>query len=149
MKQKEITYIDDFGRYGCYVASLASLAEKHLERPLERKEFEPAYREAVRKGYVWHNARPTDGSQGDWYRCYVAHPVNLGNLILERVGLPLKLESVQRRLMPGRDFTLICYKTQWGFHFALGDSNGHEVVNPDPRLPLLDVDSYRVFRFSK
>ena len=78
MKQKEITYIDDFGRYGCYVASLASLAEKHLERPLERKEFEPAYREAVRKGYVWHNARPTDGSQGDLVPLLCGPPSELG-----------------------------------------------------------------------
>ena len=130
------------------MAFLAILAERHLERSLEREEFALIYHEALQKGHVWHNGHPTDGSRGDWCRCYVAHPVVLGNLIPERVGLCLRLKVVERRLMPRRDFTLICYNTKWGQHFALGNSEGSEVVNPDPELPLPRVDSYRVFKLA-
>ncbi|MEM9423156.1 MAG: hypothetical protein AAF975_00030 [Spirochaetota bacterium] len=146
MKQQEMTCIDGFPRWGCYVASLASFAERHSQREgreFSPEEFKEIYAEAVGLGYVLHNDIPTDKS--GWYRCFVVRPLGLGNLLLERSGLELRLDSMRRSNAPGPDFCLICYRTKWGFHFALGDAGGREVVNPDPGLPVLGVDSYRVF----
>ena len=147
MKQRDIDYIEDFPRYGCYVASLASLAERHAGRAFTPAQFQEVYDEAVQFGYVLHNELPR--SQPGWYRCYVLRPVGLANLLLERAGLALRVESMRRNNQPGPDFCLICYQTQWGYHFALADSAGKEVVNPDPELSVLGVDSYRVFQLEE
>ena len=149
MKRKEIIYIDDFGRYGCYVwPSWRSWSKSIWSGPWSARNSRLSIMRLCRKATSGTSGHPTDGSRGDWCRCYVAHPVVLGNLIPERVGLCLRLEVVERRLMPRRDFTLICYNTKWGQHFALGNSEGREVVNPDPELPLPRVDSYRVFKLA-
>ena len=144
MEQKNITNIQDFARWGCYVASLASLAERHLGRPLGLEEFGRIYDDAVTAGFVLHNDIPV--GQPGWYRCYVAAPTAFGNRMLRSLGLKLRLRALRYSTEPGPDFTLICYKTKWGHHFVLGDSNGREIVNPAPQLSLLSIDSYRVFQ---
>ncbi len=143
MEQKKITYIRDFPRWGCYVASLASLAERHMHKPFGRRKFAKAYEAVKDNGSVLHNTIPV-GSPG-WARCYVQNPVLCANTLLEAAKVDIRVKSMHVGKPQEGDFTLVCFDTLWGVHFALGNSNGHVTVNPDPDLPLLRVNSYRIF----
>ena len=147
MKQRDITYIDGFGRYGCYIACELSFVERHLHRSLTKYEVLNIWDDGIRLKYILNNEIPI-GKKG-WYRCFVARPVELFNLALRSVSLNLRIASVAHSSRPGPDFVFICYDTRWGYHFALGNSAGREIVNPDPNLPVLGVNSYRVFKLAR
>ena len=146
MQQREIRYIESFPRWGCYIACELSFAERHLRRGLTRQEVLSVWDDGTSLGYIWDNDIPV--GQAGWYRCFVARPVELFNLALRSVSLNLRIASVAHSSKPGPDFVFICYSTKWGHHFALGNSEGREVVNPDSELPLLGTDSYRVFKLA-
>lgn len=149
MKQRKITYIAHFPRWGCYAASLLTFVERHLRRELGQVEVEMIWQKALTAGFVWDNDLPTDGSKGDWYRCFVAEPVGFVNLALEHVGLSIRIKSVRKAGSPGPDFCLVCWKTAVGVHFGLAQSDGYCIENPDPSVVCLGVDSYRVFELVK
>ncbi|WGK69476.1 hypothetical protein P0082_01050 [Candidatus Haliotispira prima] len=132
ISQREITYIDKFPRYGCYVACILTAVQRSLGRKLRPHEINRWYGECVSNGAIAHDDRPIKlNDPNAWDRCWMLNRHKAFNFGMELFGG--KYKAVAANDKNPANVRIYRWTTSLGFHFTYGtpDKNLH---NPDTNI---------------
>lgn len=111
-------------------------------------DVEQCYNEARLKNIILTNDKPTDGSQGEWYRCWVRDPIAWMKLVANHFGkesFPILLYKTTKNNATEAPLKVIenasVMKSGFGVHFT-GEFANQE-YNPDVRINLASMISIR------
>lgn len=134
--------------YGCYMSSLIAMLANKNNYQFTQGDIERIFKDAVRLGAIKDNDLPTDGSKGDWFRCFVSDPAKLLKIAAEYINAKVNPIEVYRKSAkndkdkPEAEFYIYEYKTRYGSHFLATDKEGN-LYNPDPNIGLISLKSIR------
>ena len=137
--QREITYIDGFPRWGCYVACILTCMQRCLGRRLFAHEVQQWYCRCTQDGHIRHNDLPIKKGT-EWYRCYVNNYIAAFNLGMEM--FKGKRQAAAASSHHPANVRFYRWKTPLGWHFTYGNPE-REIHDPDPNLKLLRRDGQR------
>ena len=131
--QRNITYIDGFPRWGCFVACILTAIQRSLKRALYPHEIQQWYNECVRRGAILHNKLPKRRGV-NWYRCFVVDRIQAFNIGMKMFGGARHATAITAKHKT--NLRVYRWKTPFGYHFTYG-SPERNLHDPDPRLKLL------------
>ena len=140
--------IQSIRAFGCYLSSLVSIVANHFQYKYTPGDIERIYRDGIKRGAIKENDAPTDGSRGEWYRCFIVNPALLMKISAEYIGKEVNpVETFRKTLTnakekPSAPFYIYEYKTRYGSHFLATDKD-ENLYNPDPNIGLISLKSIR------
>jgi hypothetical protein len=150
-QQTESKYASIRG-WGCLMMVYVWFISLRFGRPFTMSEIEDLWTRAIALGIILDNSLPTDGSEGEWYRCFIADASGWLHLVAEAIGEkvePVLRYKAPRKLEPS-DFYVFENFAYFGkptIHFT--GSTPSEDYNPDERIKLIRVKSVRGWMLDK
>jgi hypothetical protein len=117
-----------------------------FDRSLSMDEIETSFYIAVKNGIILDNNLPTDGSKGNWYRCFMHQPIAWMELVAGSIGKHITSREISRGAVKklGAEYYVIENRS-WvkkpGLHFT-GETNDAG-YNPDPRIEIVGTKTIR------
>jgi hypothetical protein len=140
--------------WGCYAHVLAAMAQDQCKQVLTPDKLLKCIKAAIKKGAILDNNKPSDGSRGVWYRCFVAIPQEFLRFVaLDLGGVLTAHREIDRNpsfvsCPTQANYLVLEHQTDSGSHFTLAQiddtEKGYlEVYDPWPKLARKGIKSFR------
>ena len=112
---------------------LAAMVADKCGHDFTGRDMVEIFKSGVMRGFILDNDLPTDGSHGNWYRCYVRDPWRFVVMVGEYIGRKIEAMEVYREKNivehPGAGYIITEWQTPNGSHFTV-------------KAGRMDIDSY-------
>lgn len=134
--------------WGCLLMCYSWIVGKHFNHEFTMNEIEEVYDKALYNDIILTNAKPIDGSEGEWYRCWIKDPIKLMKLFTSSLGKtasPYLLYKDSTGKNKNANYKIVenisITNKKMGTHFT-ANVNGGE-YNPDITIQIVAMKSVR------
>lgn len=138
--------------WGCLLMVYAWIVSKVFKHSFTMQEIEAVFVKARQRAIILDNELPTDGSQGDWYRCWIRDPIMWMKMLAASIGEVADPVMIYKDFAPNfknspfyvlenNSKIITDHGAIKGIHFTGKDKD--ELYNPDPSFELTSIKSVR------
>ena len=138
--------------WGCLMYTYAWFIALKFDKDFDTQMLDILHDKAVASGIILENDRPTDGSQGLWYRCFMTRPREWLRFVAQSVGhsvFPNELYRAPRIQDPAEYY--VWENRAWFkkpcIHFT--GTSGEFEYNPDPRIEITGTKTVRAWEIKE